>query len=220
MFSLTITGGLGAGKTTLVDRLASYGFVVGSPATTMKRSLARALAKEWGGDEELASELFREMMNQTTKDKYRLILQGYGEYFSNEDGYHWINKTCSEVQQDIDKRRWNNEFQEVPGVVFDSIRRTEEIKGIKRDFPSSIIVRLDVSQERQQDFLTKYLGRTEDAAVSILGHSSEHWLDDFSGYDITINADHGDAVIWSALLLELGNYPQAHQFLRDRGEMK
>jgi len=217
MLSLTITGGLGAGKTHLVDKLASYGFVVGSPATTMKRSLAAALAKEWGGGDDLAGDLFKEMMAQTTKDKYRLILQGYGEYFSNEDGFHWINKTCNEVQQDIDHRRWTNDFTEVTGVVFDSIRRTEEIKGIMRDFPSSIIVRLDVSQSRQTDFLTKYLGRSPTDAVSILGHSSEHWLDDFGAYDIIIDADHGDNYIWDALLDGLQDFPAAETFLKDRG---
>lgn len=217
MLSLIITGGLGAGKTQLVDRLASYGFVVGSPATTMKRSLARALAKEWGGDEELAQHLFNEMLAQRTKDKYRMLLQGYGEYFSNEDGFHWINKTCSEVEQEIDRRRWRNDFIDSPGVVFDSIRRTEEIKGVLRDYPDSIIIRLDVSPTRQVDFLTKYLGKTPDDAERVLAHSSEHWLDDYAGYDFVIDANQGDQYVWDEFLKNLRAYPQAEQFLKDRG---
>jgi hypothetical protein len=216
MFSITVTGGLGAGKTQLVDRLASYGFIVGSPATTMKRSLAKALAREWGGDDDLAAELFAEMMNQRTKDKYRLILQGYGEYFSNEDGFHWINKVCEEVAQTIDKYRSSHSFQDPPGVVFDSIRRTEEIKGIKRDFPSSLIVRLDISEARQRDFLTNYLHRDESSVDGILAHSSEHWLDDFRKYDITIGADEGNKYIWESLVASLKLFPEAADFLKLR----
>ena len=215
MLSIIITGGIGAGKTQLTDKLASYGFIVGSPAKTMKRSLAMSLAREWGakegdGIEELAAELFREMMLQRTKDKYRFLLQGYGEYFSNEDGFHWIHKTLNEVQQDYDRKIEG----EIPGIVFDSIRRTEEIKGILGKYPDSILVRLEISPKRQKDFLTQYLGKSPGEAKMVLKHSSEHWLDDYTGYDIVIPADKGDEEIWSSFIKRLSTEPAAKEFTK------
>lgn len=204
MLHVIVTGGLGAGKTNLIDRLnAKDEYIIGSPATTMKRRLAKCIARTYNtdGTDFGWQHYFEAMLDRREKEKYRGILQGYGEYFSNLDGFFWIRRTMEEVQQDIDTARLSG--REKLGTVYDSVRRPSEIIGIREVFPDAIRIHLNVSRERQLDYLLNHLGYEYEKAVATLAHSSEHWLDEsdaahdnLTGAELVIDADYGDEYVW------------------------
>lgn len=224
-----ITGGLGAGKTVLTNRLVKAGFVYGSPAHTMKVSLARALSREWSWDgdtlDPLAADVFiDEMNNQATKTRYRLLLQGYGEYFTNIDNSHWIERTMRSVEASIQAHRFNDgHIVDPPGTVYDSIRTPAEVRGVRQVYPDALRVHLDVSPTRQMEFLVQ-LGNTLEQAATILAHSSEHWFEgapDDVQPDIILDANEGDHEVelgfvqwcgnqkyWDTVKLLLPNYAE------------
>lgn len=210
MKHIIVTGGIGAGKTNLINNIASVGhWVIGSPATTMKRKLAQVIARtvNTNGSDEGWQFYFEEMLDRHHKEKYRSILQGYGEHFSNLDPFFWIQRTMNEVQQEIDNVRWSNDFDFITGTLYDSIRRPQEIIGIRQVFPDAIHVRLEVSPERQMDFLVNHLGHSVQKAIDTLAHSSEHWLDDMKDQpydaDFTIDANRDADVIYRDVLRAL-----------------
>lgn len=195
-----ITGGLGAGKTRLTDTLVRVGYIFGSPAQTMKLSLARALSREWSADgNELdpmtVETLVDEMNRQETKAAYRLLLQGYGEYFTILDNYHWIERVMQGVKSAVLEARYMGDYViDPPGTVYDSIRSPAETRGIRKVYPQAFRVHLAVSHGRQLEFLMN-LGNTEEQAEAVLAHSSEHWFDDAPKDvqpDVVLNADEGD----------------------------
>jgi len=146
----------------------------------MKRSLAQCIARtvNTDGSDYGWAHHFNAMMDRREKENYRGILQGYGEHFSNLDQFFWIRRTMSEVQQDIDKARWSNDFDFVTGTVYDSIRRPQEIIGIREAFPDAVRVHLVIDPAYQMSLLTDKLGYTEEKAIATLAHSSEHWLEE------------------------------------------
>lgn len=198
-----ITGGIGAGKTNLINKLCETGnYIIGSPATTMKDKLAHMIARtiNTDGSDEGWVHYFNAMMDRREKEKYRGILQGYGEHFSNLDQFFWIRRTMEQVSQAVDALRWSNNFDFVNGTVYDSIRRPQEIIGIREVYPDAIRVHLVVSRERQIDYLVNHLQYEYEKAISTLGHSSEHWLDNNDAKDtqadFVIDADLGDDYVW------------------------
>lgn len=191
-----LSGGIGAGKTAIVNRLKTdFHFVSGSPADIMKWSLACAIAAEYVTDN--ADDYFKAMLDQETKAEFRFLLQGYGEFFSNRDKYYWADKcvdAAAEEYENIAKAGVQS------GIVFDSMRRDSEILAVKKRFPNAQHVRLVIDPERQMDYLTRVLGYDEEKAAATLAHSSEHWLDDMDGteYDANyvIDANEGDETTW------------------------
>jgi len=178
-----LSGGIGAGKTAIVNRLkADFHFVSGSPADVMKESLARFIAQQYG--DENWGRYYNDMLDQKTKAEYRLLLQGWGEFFSNRDNYYWADQCVSAAA---------DEYENIAkagvqsGIVFDSIRRDSEILAAKNRFPHAQHVHLVVDHDRQVDYLTRILGNTEEKAEGILAHSSEHWLDDMAGTEYDAN---------------------------------
>src|SRR3990167_2768334 len=191
-----ITGGIGAGKTQLTNRLAEEKYVVGSPATTMKRRLAFVIARELGGMNALADEIFQDLMIREHKEKYIVLLQGFGEYFSNLDSFYWIRKTMTEVVQEVQNINLDS-HDSVKGTVYDSIRRPEEIQGIRNIYPEAITIELRISPERQMDYLICILGYTKSEAEKVLAHSSEHWLDNYKR-DFVLDGNRGNDGVWYA----------------------
>jgi hypothetical protein len=200
MRHIIVTGGIGAGKSNLIQRIHGSGnYIEGSPATTMKRKLAKMIARTVNTDGGPSGweHYFGAMLDRREKEKYRGILQGYGEHFSNLDNFFWVRRMMEEVQQEIDDRRWNNDFDFVSGTLYDSVRRPQEIIGVRKVFPDAIRVHLAISLKRQMDFLCGTLGYSEEKATATLGHSSEHWLDNLTGAELVIDADRGDDYIWT-----------------------
>jgi hypothetical protein len=180
MQHIIVTGGIGAGKTNLIDRITKTGnWIVGSPATTMKRKLAAMIARTINADgsDHGWEHHFKAMLDRHEKERYRGILQGYGEHFSNLDNFFWVRRMMDEVQQEINDRRWSNDFDFVTGTVYDSIRRPQEIIGIREVFPDAVRIHLHIDPVYQLSLLTEKLGYTEEKALATLAHSSEHWLD-------------------------------------------
>jgi len=201
-----LSGGIGAGKTTIINRLKTdFHFVSGSPADVMKEALAKHIALQYDGMDgtdlqvipDSWREFYAEMLDQKTKAEYRLLLQGWGEFFSNRDEYYWADQCVAEA-----KAAYENVARAgvQSGIIFDSIRRPQEILAVKREFPQAVHVRLVVDHERQVDYLTRILGYDAEKAEATLAHSSEHWLDDMDGteydaqYVIDANAD--DETTW------------------------
>lgn len=198
------SGGIGAGKSELIKRLvADFHFVTGSPADIMKQSVAQAIAAEYNFTETGTptddgwESYFAAMQDQKTKAEFRLLLQGYGEFFSNRDMFYWANKAVEAAAVAYD----NVARAGVQGgIAFDSIRRPQEIMAVKNRWPQAKHVHLSVSHERQIEYLTTILGYTEEKAEGVLAHSSEHWLDDMAGTDwdadCTIAADAGSEAVF------------------------
>lgn len=204
MLNIIVTGGLGAGKTNLVNNIAKTGnWIIGSPATTMKRMLAQVIARTWngGGNDNDWHMYYEEMMGRTSKEKYRGLLQGYGEFFSNQDNFFWIRKVMNEVQQDVAGYAYGYNELPLAGTLYDSIRRPSEIIGIREVYPNAILVNLHISLGRQTKFLRDVLGYDITKAHETLIHASEHWLDNPDKAilipDIVIEADAGDDYILS-----------------------
>lgn len=207
MKHIIVTGGIAAGKTNLINRIIGSGnWVVGSPATTMKRKLARMIARtvNTDGSEYGWEHYFEEMLDRRAKEKYRGILQGYGEHFSNIDNFFWVRLMMNEVQQQVADRPWRDrELQGITGTVYDSVRRPQEIIGIRQVYPDAVRVHLAIYPERQINYLCGVLGYEESRAVATLAHSSEHWLDEadavhdnITGAELVIDANKGDDYIW------------------------
>lgn len=196
-----LTGGIGAGKSKIAAHLEEfYGYVIGSPADTMKRSLAKAIATEYAnnGGVSIWQRFFEEMRDQKTKVEYRLLLQGYGEFFSNRNPAYWAEQCVNEAEVEFNTRA---EAGVATGIVFDSIRRPSEIMAIKDNWPDAVHVHLYISPERQYNFLYHVLGYEDDKIQQTLAHSSEHWLDDMQGHaQFMIDANEGDDVTWSQFL--------------------
>jgi len=202
-----LTGGIGAGKSKIANQLAAlYGYVIGSPADTMKRSLAKAIAAEYSNSVGVIHTVdwvpfFQQMCDQRTKTEYRLLLQGYGEFFSNRDPSYWAEQCVKEAEQEFNTKA---EAGVATGIVFDSIRRPTEITTIQNNWPDAVHVRLYINPERQYEFLHDVLDYSDEKIQQTLSHSSEHWLDDMHGqpYDANyvIDANHGDEMTWSQFL--------------------
>lgn len=196
-----LSGGIGAGKTKVVNRLKhDFHFVSGSPADVMKEALAKHIAEQynkpdfWGG-------FYGEMLDQKTKAEYRLLLQGFGEFFSNRDQYYWANQ-CVAV---ADAAYTTMAAAGIPsGIVFDSIRRPEEILAVKMRWPEARHIHLVIDRVRQRVYLEDIIGYTTEKAIATLDHSSEHWLDNMDGteYDANymIDANGTDEQTWQQLL--------------------
>jgi|GEM_PF-5664054 len=199
-----LSGGIGAGKTAIVNRLkAQFHYISGSPADVMKESLARHIAEQWNedGTDDGWEVFYAEMLTQATKAKYRLLLQGFGEFFSDQDNYYWANQCVEKAATEYETLA----LAGVPsGIVFDSIRRDSEILAVKARWEHAVHIRLVVHPARQIEYLTTILGLSIEKAESTLAHSSEHWLDDMEGssYDAqyVLNADQGDDTTWAQLM--------------------
>lgn len=203
---IIVTGGLAAGKTHLVNKLISRGglWVVGSPATTMKRSLANCVARTYNfpGISDHGWELYFTEMMTGNKEEYRGLLQGYGEHFSRKDNFFWIRRVMAEVMIDIEDARYASplRFDAAVNTTYDSIRRPHEIIGVRHVFPDAIRVHLNINPARQIDYLTHVKGQTEEEAIATLAHSSEHWLDDLVEQpDFLLDANYGDEFVWQQM---------------------
>lgn len=207
MLTIILSGGIGAGKTHISNTLKEFfGFVEASPATVMKRSLAKAIATGYGEPDRWGVYL-EQMMHGGMKEEYRLLLQEYGEFFSTRDRHYWAEKAAREAF-DIAAALPN-----CPGVVGDSIRRDTEIMALKRRSDEAFHIRLDISKTRQVMYLTNVRGMSLEKAAITLAHSSEHWLDDMKGHeydaDFHVDANQGDLVTWEGVkqgLLVRGGY--------------
>ncbi len=205
-----LSGGIGAGKTRIANQLkADFHFVVGSPAAVMKETLARHLAVQANGDDDYWEAFYNEMLDQRTKAEYRLLLQGFGEFWSNRDNYYWADQCVAKASKEYKTLA----LAGIPsGIVFDSIRRDKEIFAVMKQWPKAVHIRLLIDHARQLDYLTHVLGYTLGKAVTTLEHGSEHWLDSMDGtpYDAkyVIDANGGDHMTWVQLMgivtLEMG----------------
>jgi hypothetical protein len=199
-----LSGGIGAGKTQIVNRLKTdFHFVSGSPADVMKESLARHIAaqfNDWETDDGWEP-FYQQMLDQKTKAEYRLLLQGYGEFFSNRDKSYWADQ-CVAVADEAYKTLAQAGIES--GIVFDSIRRDSEVMAVKNRWPNAIHIRLLVEHDRQMDYLTEVLGYDVEKASVTLSHSSEHWLDDMDGKpwdaQYVIDTNGGDKLTWVQLM--------------------
>lgn len=163
----------------------------------MKESLAKAIAEEW--DTNNWQHFVDEMNNQTTKDRYRGLLQQFGEYFTLIDNSHWIERVMRKMQSDVQRVRFTEHcVEDPPGTVYDSIRTPAEIRGVRAVYPDAKRVHLLISHARQVDFL-RQLGRSTAQAEDVLAHTSEHWLDDCPpdcAPDILLDAEYGDDSVY------------------------
>lgn len=222
MIHLILTGGIGAGKTNLTQRLEELGFISGSPADVLKHSLSEYISREWVAgkssyNSSSAYQYYLDMNNQQTKPKYRELLQAFGEFFSNQDPFHWINRVMEQIKVDI--QDWPHKY-DTPlfGTVYDSIRRPQEIQGIVNVFPDAKIVYLRVKPERQIEYLAG-LGMDDKKIVATLNHPSEMWLgktvdERAAKADIVIDANYGDEYIWYELLAELAKEEPTSDFVQ------
>ena len=96
-----LSGGIGAGKTTIINRLkADFHFVSGSPADVMKKALAIHISEQFNDpDPDVDFQTyFDQMLDQSTKVEYRLLLQGFGEFFSNRDKFYWADQCVAAAE--------------------------------------------------------------------------------------------------------------------------
>ena len=196
-----LSGGIGAGKTSVINRLKTdFHFVSGSPADVMKEALARHINEQYDGAEGWET-YYEQMLDQKTKVEYRLLLQGFGEFFSNRDKFYWADQCVAAAEAEY---RTLAAAGITSGIVFDSIRRDSEILAVKRRWPNAKHIRLNVAHERQVEYLTTILGYDEEKAEATLAHSSEHWLDDMEGTDYdadyVIDANVDDETTWLQML--------------------
>ena len=196
-----LSGGIAAGKTTIVRRLVTdFRFVTGSPADILKERAAQILAEELG-EADAAEAMFYEMLEQSTKAEYRDFLVAFGEFVSNRDQYHWGTQAA-----DAAAHRYEVQARAgiTGGIVFDSMRRPAEIIAVKQQWPNAVHIHLVVSRERQIDYLVNVLDYSEEKAQATLDNASEHWLDDMDGteydaqYVIDANAD--DETTWLQMM--------------------
>lgn len=199
-----LSGGIGAGKTTIVNRLkADFHFVSGSPADILKRETADILAGLLNPDfaDAASDDYFAEMLEQQTKAKYRDLLVALGEFISNADPYFWGTRAVQVAAQEYETLAAAG----IPsGVVFDSMRRPAEILAVKQAWPQAKHVHLSVSPTRQMDYLTNIIGLPYDKAEATLANDSEHWLDDMDGTDYdadyVLDASQGDELTWQQMM--------------------
>lgn len=158
---IAVSGGIGAGKTQLVERLVrDHGFQAVSFSQEIRDEMALALriGADWIE------------LNKGDNPTLRRLMQEWGQFRVEMNLDYWISKLINRVHS-LDKHA------ATVSLVADSVRKPREVAALRA--LGFLHVRLHVSRDRQMDYLQRVKGFTTEKAIETLEHSSERALDEF-----------------------------------------